>query len=60
LLSSKGEARRLIQNRGAYFNGQRILDASFVISRENFLPGGICILSVGKKKSILVRILKKG
>lgn len=56
LISSKGEARRLIQNQGAYFNGKKVTDSSFVITKDLLLQGDLCILSAGKKKSLLIRV----
>lgn len=56
LLNSKGEVRRLIQNQGAYLNGKKIIDPNFVITKDFLLQGNLCVLSSGKKKSILVRV----
>lgn len=56
LLTSKGEVRRLIQNQGAYLNGKKVLDPQCVITKESLLQGNLCILSAGKKKSILIRL----
>ncbi len=56
LLSSKGEVRRLIQNQGAYLNGEKVSDPSFVITKESLLQENLCVLSAGKKKSLLIRL----
>jgi tyrosyl-tRNA synthetase len=56
LISSKSEARRLIQNQGAYFNGKKVTDSNFVITKDLLLQGNLCVLSAGKKKSLLIRI----
>lgn len=56
LIFSKGEIRRLIQNQGAYLNGKKITDPSFVITKDFLLKGDLCVISAGKKKSMLVRL----
>lgn len=56
LLSSKGEVRRLIQNQGAYLNGEKVTDLTLVVSEKNLLKGDVLILSSGKKSSLLVQI----
>ena len=56
LLGSKGEVRRLIQNQGAYFNGKKVTDPQFVITKESLLQENLCILSAGKKKSLLIHV----
>ncbi len=56
LLNSKSEVRRLIQNQGAYFNGKKIADSNFVITKDFLLQGNLCVVSSGKKKSILIRV----
>ncbi len=57
LLSSKGEATRLIKNGGAYLNNQKITDALQLITKEHFIGGKFMVFSAGKKKKILVNIL---
>lgn len=56
LLTSKGEVRRLIQNNGAYLNGEKVTDPTFVISEKNLLKGNFLIISSGKKSSLLIRV----
>lgn len=56
LLTSKGEASRLVKNGGAYLNNERIDDPAFILSEEHLIGGAYLILSVGKKKRILVRV----
>ena len=56
LLQSKGEVRRLIQNQGAYLNGKKISDVNFVITKEFLLRGNLCVISAGKKNSLLLRV----
>ncbi len=48
LCKSNGEARRLIQGGGAYFNEQRVSDPDFTVKRSDF-PDGSALLKAGKK-----------
>jgi len=57
LLPSKGEASRLIKNGGAYLNNERVEDPALVLTEENLVDSQYLILSAGKKKRILVRVL---
>lgn len=56
LIPSKSEVRRLIQNQGAYLNGKKISDPNFVITKDFLLQENLCVVSAGKKKSILIRV----
>ena len=56
LLNSKGEARRLIQNNGAYLNKNRVKDISLKIEEEDLIDGSLLLLSSGKKKSLVVQL----
>lgn len=58
LQKSKGEARRLIKNGGAYLNNQKITDASIIIGDSELIEGRFILLSAGKKNRLLVRIQK--
>ncbi len=58
LVSSKGEAARLIQNQGAYLNNQKVSDLGAVIQQEDLIGGKYLILGSGKKKKILVRLME--
>jgi tyrosyl-tRNA synthetase len=58
LLSSKGEAVRLIQNGGAYLNNQRVDDPNFRFSPESLIGEEFLLLGSGKKKKILVKVKK--
>jgi len=49
LASSRGEARRLIQQGGAYVNGERIETVEQMITPHNLEEGSL-FLRVGKKK----------
>jgi tyrosyl-tRNA synthetase len=56
LIASKSEVRRLIQNGGAYLNGKKITDPNFVITKDFLLQENLCVVSAGKKKSMLIRL----
>jgi tyrosyl-tRNA synthetase len=49
LASSRGEARRLIQQGGAYVNDQRISDVDASVGQADLTPDGI-LLRAGKKR----------
>ncbi|MHA1558949.1 MAG: tyrosine--tRNA ligase [Alphaproteobacteria bacterium] len=55
LCSSKSEARRLIENKGAYINDEVIKDYKQLISKNEVIKKQ-CKLSFGKKKHIVVRV----
>ncbi len=56
LLTSKSEARRLIQNGGAYLNGNKVEDEHFIFNETHLLKNEYLVISAGKKKSLLIRI----
>ncbi len=56
LLSSKGEANRLIQNQGAYINQEKIDDPARVVLSSDVIGGRFVILGAGKKKKILLQL----
>jgi tyrosyl-tRNA synthetase len=58
LLSSKGEATRLIQNGGAYLNNQKIEDPGFRLTQESLIDGEFLLFGAGKKKKILVTVMR--
>jgi tyrosyl-tRNA synthetase len=58
LCASKGDAKRLISQGGAYVNGRRLQDIDEVITDEDFQEGSI-VLRAGKKRFHRA-ILKKG
>ena len=49
LVKSRGEARRLIQQGGAYINGQKVSSVDRVITRDDFGQDGL-LLRAGKKR----------
>ena len=56
LTPSKGEARRLIQNGGAYINSQRIIDGAASVSEFAGSERKVLVLRSGKKNYHLVKI----
>lgn len=55
LLSSKGEACRLIKNGGAYLNNDRVDDPAMQIEAVHLIDGEFLLLGAGKKKKVLVQ-----
>ena len=55
LVNSKGEARRVILNKGIKINDSTIEKTDYLIKRENF-QNNLCKLSFGKKKHIVLTI----
>jgi tyrosyl-tRNA synthetase len=49
LVKSKGEARRTINEGGAYLNNERVTDPDLVPGEDHLLPGGWLVLRRGKK-----------
>jgi tyrosyl-tRNA synthetase len=49
LTRSRGEARRLIQQGGAYVNDRRISDVDYVVGEADLTPSGV-LLRAGKKR----------
>ncbi len=60
LLSSKGEAVRLIENGGAYLNNERINSSDFRLTSESLIGGEFLLFGAGKKKKMLVKVKKTG
>lgn len=58
LLPSKSEARRLIANGGCYLNNEAIEDENYVLGEEDLIEGKLLLLSMGKKKKVILRILE--
>ncbi len=57
LVSSKGEARRLIRGKGARLNDNVIQDEALIITPKDLSTDGVIKLSAGKKKHALVRVI---
>lgn len=56
MLASKGEARRLVSNGGAYLNNEKITDEHFVIEKKHLIDHKFLLLQVGKKKKMVVSV----
>ena len=54
---SRGEARRLINNGGAYVNNERLSDAERVLGPADLASDSVLILRTGKKNYHLVRLI---
>jgi len=55
VVKSKGEARRAIQEGGAYLNNVRVTDATHTLTTADALAGGYIVLRRGKKTVGLLR-----
>ena len=56
LTSSRGDARRGVEQGGVYLNGERIQDVGFRVTGKHTLHGGFIVLRRGKKNYCLVRV----
>ncbi len=59
LCASGSEARRLIEQGGAYINSKKVSKFDHLVRREDFDPGGTVLLRAGKKKFHRIKILDK-
>mmetsp|Transcript_52406 Transcript_52406/g.87120 ORF Transcript_52406/g.87120 Transcript_52406/m.87120 type:complete len:546 (+) Transcript_52406:53-1690(+) len=57
ICSSKGEARRLIQNGGYYMNNGKVDSADMKVSGEDAIDGKVLLLRSGKKNYRVVRLV---
>ncbi|MGE3954288.1 MAG: tyrosine--tRNA ligase [Parachlamydiales bacterium] len=56
LVGSKGEARRLMANRGVSLNNEKIEDERRVIGKGDLIEGELLLLAVGKKKRLVINV----
>jgi tyrosyl-tRNA synthetase len=56
ILSSKGEAKRLIQNGGVSLNKVKIPDLEYKVQSDSLLNGKYILVQKGKKNYVLVTI----
>lgn len=56
LQTSKGQARRLLQNGGVYLNNRQLADVDYSLGVADIIDGRFVLLSVGKKNKMIVRI----
>jgi tyrosyl-tRNA synthetase len=59
LCASGSEARRLIEQGGAYINNKKVKKFDEVIEEKDFDPSGTVLLRAGKKKFRRIKILDK-
>lgn len=57
LSPSKSEVVRLIKNGGAYLNNERVFDPQLLIKKDQLIEGKYIVVSFGKKKRVLVRLI---
>lgn len=56
LQKSKGEARRLVKNGGAYLNNEKIAEPNKQIAVEDLIDGRLVLLAAGKKNKLLIKV----
>ena len=56
LVKSKGDARRLIRNGGAYLNNEKVEDEALMIATSSLVESQFLLVGAGKKKKIVVKI----
>lgn len=56
LQKSKGEARRLVKNGGAYVNNVKVADDRVKVELKDLVGSKLVLLAAGKKNKMLVRI----
>lgn len=54
---SKGDARRLIRNGGAYMNNQKLNDENESVMPVHLIDGKLLLLAAGKKNKVLIRVI---
>lgn len=57
LTASKGAARRLVRDGGAYVNNRKVADEQARVGLDDFLGGSVLVLRQGRKKYHLVKLL---
>lgn len=59
LVSSKGEARRLLQGGGAYFNNKKLEKEEIdkVLAAEELVAGKFLLLASGKKNKVIISVI---
>jgi tyrosyl-tRNA synthetase len=58
LAKSKGEARRTVQQGGAYVNNRRITDANAMLTPSDLASESVMVLRSGKKRYALLRFVR--
>ena len=54
LVTSKSEATRLVKNKGAYLNNEKMEDISYLIDEKDLIDKKYLLFGKGKKKKILI------
>jgi tyrosyl-tRNA synthetase len=57
LAKSKGEARRTIEQGGAYVNNRRVADVAAQVTESDLASETVMVLRSGRKKYALVRFV---
>ncbi|MGB7568838.1 MAG: S4 domain-containing protein, partial [Chitinivibrionales bacterium] len=57
IISSKGEAKRLIQNGGVFINKAKVADGNAVITANDLLSNRYIVVQKGKKNYCLVKVV---
>ena len=57
LFSSKGEAKRMIQQGGLSINKEKVTDLAAIVSTKNILNGKYLLLQKGKKEYCVVKVV---
>jgi tyrosyl-tRNA synthetase len=57
LVSSKGEARRLVQSGGIYVNNRRVVDVQSRVGASNAIGGELFVLRRGQRQQHVVRVV---
>ncbi|MCI5052163.1 MAG: tyrosine--tRNA ligase [Simkaniaceae bacterium] len=58
ILSSKGEANRLVKNQGAYLNNDKVTDTARLIDASDLVGEQYLVFGAGKKKKMLLEVKK--
>ena len=56
MCASKGEARRLIDNKGLYLNNRRVETAQAKVAASDPVDGRLLVFRSGKKNFCLVKV----
>ena len=57
LVSSKSEARRLVQSGGVYLNNRRLTDLNARVTRDQAIGGRVLVLRKGQRQQHLVKLI---
>ncbi|MDD4101248.1 MAG: tyrosine--tRNA ligase [Kiritimatiellae bacterium] len=56
MLSSKGEARRLMQQGGVYINNERVADAARSFGQTDLIEGRLAVIRSGKRNFFILKV----